>query len=115
MRPAIKPIAITKGITFDPLQVVCYDTNSTIVDLTGWTVYGSARKTPGEPVAFALSPVITDAPGGEITIEFTAAETSAFPVGFFEYDIVLEKPDGVRIGPLMAGPVSVVNLNSDLP
>lgn len=109
MTPATYNIEIRKGITLSPLVLIMKDDNGTTVDLTGWSAYAQVRKTKtANEVVFNLSPEITDPSAGEITITLTDEFTDSLSLGKFGWDLVLENPDGERLGPFLEGTVTVV-------
>jgi hypothetical protein len=108
MKPAIHDITIRRGATFGPKRFAFKDDAGNPVDLIGWKVWAHARKRPLGPLLFDLAPQITDAPAGVVTIYRTDEQTSAYPrLEEGAWDLLLENPDGERIGPLVAGFVNV--------
>lgn len=110
--PVDFPLKIRRQITFGPYVFICKDVNDTVVNLTGYTVQALARPQIESPNTLDLAPVITNAAGGEITIEFTDEETSAFLLGDYNYDLVLENAGGERLNPIVAGTLRVIDVNS---
>jgi hypothetical protein len=107
MTPAPLNLTIRKGITFGPVLITCRDSSGAFVDLTGWVVSAHARKSATSDLAFSLEPQITEPLSGGITIAFTDEQTQALPAGSFKWDMVLERPTGERLGPYIAGTLSV--------
>lgn len=107
MTPANVPLTIYTGTTFGPVTLTCRDAEGVLVDLTGWTAYAEVRKTEGGPVIVDLEPVITDAGGGVVTLGLSKEDTAALPVGGYLWDILLQRPTGERLGPYVAGKVSI--------
>lgn len=102
MTPAIYHINIKHNITFGPLKIYCKDKSNNIVPLTNWIVYAQARN-KSNPGFIDLSPEITDPSAGEITIEFTDSETRALSAGDYNWDMILETPEGTHLGPFIQG------------
>ena len=96
-----------RGITFGPIKVVCKNGDGDPVDLTDWKAWAEARENPGCPVQIDLAPEITDAAAGEITFDHADEVTATWPAGTFRWDLVLENPDGQRLGPFVAGTITV--------
>ena len=100
-------LTITRGISFLPITVTVEDASGAI-DLTGWSVFSDARSIKGGPVSFSLSPTITDAATGEITIpEKDADATALLTGGRYYWDLVLENTDGQRLGPYLSGLITI--------
>ncbi len=113
MQPASLAFTIYKGVTFGPVLITCTDSEGAPVDLTGWTAYATARLlAPGWPGEIDLAPSITNAAAGQITLGMTDDQTQALTTGKFGYDLVLQNPDGERLGPFLAGTISVFTLNT---
>lgn len=106
MTPARVNIDIHTGYTFT-LKIVCKDSAGEFVDLTGYTPYAEIRSGPGEAVIVDLSPSITDATGGEVTITLTDETTAALTAGNYHWDLMLENAVGARLGPYVAGRADV--------
>lgn len=107
MTPVTHNLTIRRGITFGPLTFEFKDDAGDPVDLTGWQIFADVRKKPTDEVAFSLEPEITDAEAGIAVIEFTDEETDELTAGSYGWDLVLQNPDGERLGPYLAGRVSV--------
>jgi hypothetical protein len=110
--PAYYPLKIRREITFGPLTVTCQDVNAVPVDLTGFLVFALARPELESTTNIDLGPVITDPVNGVITIAFTDEQTAAFALGEYVYDIVLEDGSGNRLNPILAGPLSIIDVVS---
>lgn len=107
MTPATLNLSIRRGVTFS-LVINAKDATPAAVNLTGWSVYSEVRKSPTASVALDFAPAITDPTAGEITIELTDEETKALTItGKFRWDLLLETPGGVRLGPFLAGTVTI--------
>jgi hypothetical protein len=112
MTPATLNFSIDRGITFGPLVLRCVDDLGDPVDLTGWTPEAMVRRSPVRSLAFSMSPTLTDAVNGEVSMELTAAFTNTLAAGAYTWDLVLITPGGLRYGPYAAGAVTVNTLNS---
>ena len=107
MTPAILDITINKGITFG-LVLKLKDAALSPVSLVGYSVFADARLKPtSTAIAFSLSPTISDAPQGEVTISLTDEATALLKHGIFHWDLVIENPSGERLGPFVEGAVFV--------
>lgn len=105
MSPANFTLSIFQGITFGPLLIQAKDASGAAVNLTGYTPEAEIRKAKGRTAELIrdLAPVVSNAAGGEIRIALTDEQTAALPAGRFEWDLVLLKADGTRLGPYVAG------------
>lgn len=107
--PALFPIKIRRGIHYGPLTITCNDSNDTPVDISGFGVFAVGRPETESPTLVDLQPEITDGPGGVVTIDLDDADTLQFPVGDYVWDLVLENLDSERIGPFLAGPLTIID------
>lgn len=107
--PVNLPIKVRRSVTFGPLKIVCRDSNHDPVPLTSYTVTAVARPEVGSSSNIDLEPAITNAAAGEITITLTVVDTGYFPAGDYVYDLILTTPTGVRLPPLIAGPLRVLD------
>lgn len=66
------------------------------IDITGWAFAMEVRrKDCSRTLILTLSPTITDAAGGEVTVEIADTETEAIDtVGTFETDLKMTTPAG---------------------
>ena len=98
IEPTELDFSIHKGITLGPLVFFCQDLNCNPVDLTGSTAFGEVRTDAGSAVIFDLQPTITDASGGEITIERTDEATGAISAssGEYSWDLIHQNAAGKR-------------------
>lgn len=105
MTPARLDFTIYRGITFNPLVFNAKDGSGNAINLAGWSVFAQSRNGTGK--AIDLEPTITNAATGQVTIDFTAAETSDFKTGEQQWDMVFQKPTGEKLGPYIAGTIFV--------
>lgn len=105
MTPARQDLTIYRGIDFNPIVITATNGSGGTVDLTGWTAYAAMRNGYGKPVD--LSPTISNAAAGQITLSFTKDETSDFNIGANEWNLYFQRPNGQRIGPYISGIVTV--------
>ena len=99
-------LQITQGSDYG-ISIIVYDDFGAAVDLTGYSVVGVVKRRYGDVDSlFDLSPTITDAAKGEVSISLKPSSTKDFPVGLFHYGIEVEKGD-VAFKPL-AGDVMVI-------
>jgi hypothetical protein len=97
-------IQILAGITLGPIELKFKDKNGDPVDLTGWSAWAQVRKTYLGAIIHDLSPSITDAEQGVVTISQTDEQTSSIDhIGAFQWDLILQNTSGQRLGPLVAG------------
>ncbi len=102
VEPETYNICIHRGVTFK--KVFQFDLNGSPWPLTGYSVSAVVRPSKGSATLTQdLSPSITDAPAGEITISLTKTQTEALSAADLFWDLVLENPSGERLGPYMEG------------
>jgi len=105
------PLNIIKGISYGPVIFNFKQEDTTAFDLTGgWKVFAYARKNQDARTKIDLNPVITDAAGGEVQIQFSDEQTLAMLGGEYGWDMVLETPLGVRLGPYFEGKLKVKSI-----
>jgi hypothetical protein len=111
MTPATLNLTIRPGLTFGPVEITCKDAAGNPVDLTGWTAWAEVRRSQGESVILDLTPQITDAPAGKITLSKSREDTAGLRITGSKYfwDLILARPNGDRIGPIVAGTVQIVS------
>lgn len=63
------------------------------VDITGWTITFTAKRSHGGPIAIQQQATIENGPGGIATIELAASDTADL-AGLYYYDIQVEYDDG---------------------
>lgn len=102
-------LTISRGVTFGPVQISCKDANGAPVPLAGWKAYAEARKKPASARVIDFAPVIAaDDAAGLVTIpQLGHSSTAALPPGVFNWDLILEDPDGIRYDPTLAGSVTI--------
>lgn len=113
MNPGAYNFTIYKGITF-ARSFVWKDSASVAVPITGWTAYLDARRSPSKAVAFSLTCTIPTGTDGKTVVAYTAAQTDALTAGDYKYDLVFLNDSGERVGPLVAGTITVEELNTQL-
>jgi len=99
-------LTIVKGISYGPVIFNFKQEDLTPFDLTDggpWKVFSYAKKSPDSRQKIDLDPQITDAAGGVVQISKTDEQTLALLAGKYGWDLVLETPAGVRLGPYFAG------------
>jgi hypothetical protein len=80
-------------------------------NLTGWTIWAWVKQNPGDTTLILdLAPTITNALLGQIDMSMTDEETFPLPPGNYVWDFIMQDPTGVRLGPLLAGSCSIVEL-----
>ncbi len=109
------PLTITKGVTYGPVVFHFKQEDGSPFDLTvggTWKCLAYARRTKDAKQFIDLNPIITNAVGGEATVEFTDEQTTAMMGGMYGWDMILEVPTGERIGPYFSGKLSVEEINT---
>lgn len=110
-------LEITKGVTYGPVVFNFKNQDGTPFDLTvggTWKIFAYGRLTRGAKNKIDLKPIITNAPAGEATVQFTDEETNAFMAGQYGWDMILEVPTGERIGPYFAGKLTIEEINTHI-
>lgn len=106
MTPVSLNLTLLRGITFDPILIYCFDAPDLLnaFDITGWTPWAEVRSAPDETLILDLTPAITDAVHGVVTIPDIQDEaTILLPEGKFKWDLILQDPSGQRLGPYVKG------------
>lgn len=107
-----EPVSLTiyRGLDFGPVIITCRQgtQGGPALDLTGWMARAEIRKGPGQQVILDLAPSLQDAAAGEIQIALSKEQTAALPLGGYQWDLILTRPDGTTLSaPTVAGPVSI--------
>jgi hypothetical protein len=102
MLPASLDLVIFRDVTFS-VGINCLDINNVPVDITGWTPYAQARDKPGGRLVIDLAPTVSNPAGGSVLISLTSAQTSALEHGTYTWDFQMRQPNGLIIGPFLAG------------
>lgn len=102
------------GSSFGPVTLVCKDANGDPVDLTGYTAHAQVRVAAGEDVLLDLSPQVTDAAVGEVTLPVVApATTTGLAAGVYRWDFILKDASGAVTAPVLEGRFKVSNKISE--
>ncbi len=104
------PLTIKKGVTYGPVVFQFKKEDGTPFDLTNggtWKVFANARRTHDAVFKIDLNPIVTNAVGGEVTVQFSDEQTLAMMGGEYGWDMVLEVPTGERIGPYFEGVLKI--------
>lgn len=102
-------LCIIRSVEFAPFVINCtQDGTNEPIDLTGWTAHAKAKLIHIPSRGFDLKPAITDAENGVVTISLTGEETMSIPAGLYEWDLILQNPDGKRHGPIICGEAEVI-------
>jgi hypothetical protein len=108
MTPGDLPLTLWRGTTFGPVEVTCLDGAGAAVDLTGWSAFAEVRAAAGKHRVLDLQPAILTGIDGKVTIPgFTDEQTLNMPHGDYVWDLVLERPTGERLGPVLAGSFTI--------
>lgn len=113
MTPGTHNFTIYRGASFGP-KVFTFTDDTLLVPmaLTGLTALAEARENVNGAVKVDLTPVVTNAAAGAVTMEFTVAQTQAMPAGIFYWDFLFEDGAGERTGPYLKGKLTVSALNT---
>lgn len=109
MTPARYNITITRGVDYLGMVIQCYSDTActTPVDLTGWTAYAQARDSVGKLLR-DFAPVVSDPAVGKVMFPpIPAVQTRAMSRGSCQWDLLLQQPSGVRLGPFLAGTLTI--------
>lgn len=117
MNAAKLDLEIVRGTTFGPVTIVCWANaqKTQRLNLTNWNLEAQARKTPGpgSPVIVDFQPELANAPQGEIRLPVRdVASTLAAPLGSYGWDLVLIRPTGERLPPLVAGKLKIQDIHT---
>jgi hypothetical protein len=104
MTPAEYNLVIYAGAQFGPLVLTFEDSLGVAMDLTG---YGSPiakvfTKAGGTEI-LDLSPSITDAAAGEVTITVDDSSTTGLAIGEYVWDLYLVDGSANKLGPYLTG------------
>jgi hypothetical protein len=112
IEPAVQNLTLKRGITFATIKLYHKDKNGSAVPLGGYIPHAQVRRKAGSStIILDLSPSVTDANGGEVTIpEISDEDTFNTPAGKYHWDYVLETPTGKRLGPYIIGAFTVENV-----
>lgn len=101
---------IHQGLTFAGFQLLALDSaGAAVVQSEGTTYLCQVRSAAGNALSFDLSVVRGTEAAGQILIEeASAAETAAFPVGSYVYDIVPIDTDDKPWPPILKGTIKVI-------
>lgn len=103
MLPASLDLVIFRNVTFS-VGITCIDINNNPVDITGWVPYAQARDKPAGRLIIDLAPTISGpAVNGLVLISLTSAQTSGLEHGTYVWDFHMKQPNGLIIGPFLAG------------
>ena len=100
-------IEIQAGVQYT-LPLTCYSDElaTTPQDITGYVPYAHVRSKAGGSLILNLSPTVTDAANGVITISLSRAVTGAVPPGKYRWDFIL-KTSGAQDIPVCQGDCNV--------
>jgi Flp pilus assembly protein TadG len=76
-------------------------------DLTGYTVQGQVRRTYTSSTAYPFTALVTDAPGGQISIELSNTATSQMKAGRYVYDLEIVETSTGDITRVVEGQLEV--------
>lgn len=106
--PLVRNFTVAQGATF--LQGYNWDTGN-VNGLTGYTAHMQIRNHLGGAVVVDLTETsgITLTSTGDITVEVTAAQTSAMAAGTYVYDLFLTAPNGGATTQFLSGTFQVTS------
>ena len=113
MTPGAYNITIYRGIDFNR-EIIWTGASGVAVPITGWTAQCDVRVSPNQEVAFSFTTDIPTGTDGKTTLALTKAQTDVLNVGTYYYDLVFTNDSSQRVGPLISGTVTVVELNSQI-
>ena len=71
--------------------------NTTPLNLTGYTVKSQIRKSYGSSTAYNFNPTIYDAVNGKVRVQLSAIQSEAIPPGRYLYDIeITQTSTGIK-------------------
>lgn len=117
MTPAALNLRIYQGANFGPVSIYCQDANGNAVNITGWNINSQVREVNpcGKgALVFDFAPTLGNAQNGEIVLARNAATTANDPQGAFAWDLVPTNSSGAILGPLVAGRVIVVPMQTQV-
>ena len=104
-------LQITQGSDYN-ISVIVFDDFGAVVNLTGYTVRGVVKNRYGDTASlFDLSPTVTNASQGQVSISLAPSVTKDFPVGKFHYGIEVQKDD-IAFKPLNGTVLVIPEVNS---
>jgi len=86
-------ISVIQGIPMS-LGLTINDDNGSPLNLSGYSLSGTAKYRYGSGSLFSFTPTISDATGGNVSILVSGSLTAAYPVGDFYYDVFLVTTTG---------------------
>lgn len=107
MIPGTLNLTLWRGTTFGPVEITCNDGNGDAVDLSDWSAFAEVRASAGKHLILDLEPSIPTGTDGKVVFGFTDEQTEEMPHGEFVWDLVLEKPTGEKLGPILAGTFTI--------
>lgn len=107
MTPGTFNLTLWRGTTFGPVEITCKDSNGDVVDLTGWEAFAQVKETANKPLVLDLEPTIPVGTDGKVTFGFTDEETAVMVCGEYVWDLILERPTGEKVGPVLAGTFTI--------
>lgn len=110
MIPFRLDLTIIKGITYGPVIFNFKQQDATPFPLTGWKVLAYGRRYHNAKDKIDLNPVVTDGPNGQAQINMSDESTLALMGGEYNYDLILEDPNGIRTGPYFAGKLKITEI-----
>lgn len=100
-------LQIEAGASF-VTEVNVNDANGNALDLTTYSARAQLRKSYYSTTAVDFAVSITDAPGGSITMQLSAANTSSIRAGRYVYDVEIENTSTGFVTRIFEGIVTVL-------
>jgi hypothetical protein len=96
-------IYINQHTDSDPITITCQDETGAIYPLAGYTAFAHVRKCLCGASILDLAPTIdANDTAGVITIpSVTFAVAKTINSGTYSWDLILQKPDGTRLPPII--------------
>ena len=96
---------LEQGATFN--RILTLKENNSVMNLTNYTVASKMRSThDSSTVVGTFTCTVSDASGGEITMQMTASTTSAIEEGIYVYDVEITNSAGT-VTRIMEGNITV--------
>jgi hypothetical protein len=91
----ISNLFVDAGSTYSNIITVSA-TNGQALDLTGYTVASSMRKSYQSTTVYNFTASIYQAAQGKVRLQLTDSQSSAIPAGRWLYDVEITSPIGVK-------------------
>tara|TARA_R100000988_G_C3875033_1_gene105643 strand:+ start:67 stop:414 length:348 start_codon:yes stop_codon:yes gene_type:complete len=96
IKPGKKNFTVQRRADF-PVRLIFKDSNSTAVDITGFTVDAEVWNTEHTNKYADFAVTYTDRPNGTVDLKLTDTQTATFDLNILEYDVLLTDPSGDKM------------------